>query len=208
MSFKVIKEFENKIAEFYGAPYAVSVDCCTHGIELCLRLLQAPYMEVPKHTYISVPLLSKKLGIDLKWKDEDWLDYYKIGGTNIIDAAVCWKRGSYVPGHFMCLSFQFQKHLSLGRGGMILTDDKESVDVLKKMSYDGRLPDIPWATQNIETMGYHYYMTPETATNGLKKLPQAIKTKPRQWVLSDWPDLTKMGIFNEPEGLDPYLQTR
>ena len=208
MSFEVVREFENKIAEFYGAPYAVSVDCCTHGIELCLRLLQAPYMEVPKHTYISVPLLSKKLGIDLKWKDEDWLDYYKIGGTNIIDAAVCWKKNSYVPGHFMCLSFQFQKHLSLGRGGMILTDDKKSVDKLKKMSYDGRLPDIPWATQNIETMGYHYYMTPETATKGLKKLPQAIKTKPRQWVLSDWPDLTKMGIFNEPKGVDPYLQTR
>ena len=208
MSFEVVREFENKIAEFYGAPYAVSVDCCTHGIELCLRLLQTPYMEVPKHTYISVPLLSKKLGIDLKWKDEDWLDYYKIGGTNIIDAAVCWKKNSYVPGHFMCLSFQFLKHLSLGRGGMILTDDKESVDKLKKMSYDGRLPDIPWATQNIETMGYHYYMTPETATKGLKKLPQAIKTKPRQWVLSDWPDLTKMGIFNEPKGVDPYLQTR
>ena len=208
MSFEVVREFENKIAEFYGAPYAVSVDCCTHGIELCLRLLQTPYMEVPKHTYISVPLLSKKLGIDLKWKDEDWLDYYKIGGTNIIDAAVCWKKNSYVPGHFMCLSFQFQKHLSLGRGGMILTDDKESVDKLKKMSYDGRLPDIPWATQNIETMGYHYYMAPETATKGLKKLPQAIKTKPRQWVLSDWPDLTKMGIFNEPKGVDPYLQTR
>ena len=51
-------------------------------------------------------------------------------------------------------------------------------------------------------------MTPETATKGLKKLPQAIKTKPRQWVLSDWPDLTKMGIFNEPKGVDPYLQTR
>ena len=94
----------------------------------------------------------------------------------------------------MCLSFQFRKHLSLGRGGMILTDDKESGDALKKMSYDGRLPDIPWATQNISTMGYHYYMTPETAKLGLEK-PEAIETKPRQWVLSDWPDLSKMEVF-------------
>ena len=195
MSFEVVREFENKIAEFYGAPYAVSVDCCTHGIELCLRLLQTPYMEVPKHTYISVPLLSKKLGIDLKWKDEDWLDYYKIGGTNIIDAAVCWKKNSYVPGHFMCLSFQFQKHLSLGRGGMILTDNKEAALELKKMTYDGRLPDIPWREQNIKSMGYHYYMAPETAANGLQKLPEAIKNKPKQWVITDWPDLTQMEIF-------------
>ena len=44
-------------------------------------------------------------------------------------------------------------------------------------------------------MGYHYYMAPETAMLGLKKLPNAIKTKPRKWVLEDWPDLTQMEIF-------------
>ena len=66
------------------------------------------------------------------------------------------------------LSFQFQKHLSLGRGGMILTDDKDAKDELKKMSYDGRVPDSPWRDQNISTMGYHYYMTPETAQNGIR----------------------------------------
>ena len=38
-------------------------------------------------------------------------------------------------------------------------------------------------------------MTPETAMNGLKKLPEAIKTEPRKWVVTDWPDLTKMEIF-------------
>ena len=44
MSFNKIKEFENKIAEFYGAPYAVAVDCCTHGIELCLRYQKLSYI--------------------------------------------------------------------------------------------------------------------------------------------------------------------
>tara|TARA_R100000008_G_C3524367_1_gene135748 strand:- start:155 stop:751 length:597 start_codon:yes stop_codon:yes gene_type:complete len=195
MSFKVVSDFENKIANFYGAPYAIAVDCCTHGIELCLRLLEAPYIEVPKRTYLSVPFLASKLGIDLKWKDEDWKDYYKIGGTNIIDAAVLWKKNSYIPNTFMCLSFQFQKHLSLGRGGMILTDNKEAAIELKKMSYDGRLPDIPWREQDIQTVGYHYYMNPEIAQIGLDKLPTAIKTKPRDWVVTDWPDLTKMGVF-------------
>ena len=37
MSFKKVQEFENAIAKFFGAPYAVAVDCCTHGLELCLR---------------------------------------------------------------------------------------------------------------------------------------------------------------------------
>ena len=97
----------------------------------------------------------------------------------------------------MCLSFQFQKHLSLGRGGMILTDDREAMWELKKMSYDGREPDMPWRDQNVSTVGYHYYMTPETATKGLTKLPEAINTKPRQWVIEDWPDLTQMEIFKD-----------
>ena len=63
------------------------------------------------------------------------------------------------------------------------------------MSYDGRTPDIPWREQDIQTIGYHYYMTPETATNGLMKLQIAIETKPMQWVITDWPDLTKMDVF-------------
>ena len=95
----------------------------------------------------------------------------------------------------MCLSFQYKKHLSLGRGGMILLDDATAAAELKKMSYDGRLPDVPWREQNIDTIGYHYYMTPETANLGLKKLPDAIRTPPRKWSVSDWPDLTKMEIF-------------
>jgi hypothetical protein len=42
-------------------------------------------------------------------------------------------------------------------------------------------------------------MTPETAALGIKKLAQAIKNKPRQWVISDWVDLREMDIFKEQE---------
>lgn len=195
MSFGTVTEFENKIAEYFGSKYAVATDCCTHAIELCLRYTEVPFLEVPTRTYISIPFLAKKLGIELKWKDEEWNDYYYLGDTNIIDAAVLWRKNSYINKTFMCLSFQFQKHLNLGRGGMILTNDKEAAIELKKMSYDGRNPDTPWREQNIETVGYHYYMTPEIATIGLKKLPEAMTTTPRKWVITDWPDLRKMGIF-------------
>jgi len=108
---------------------------------------------------------------------------------------VLWRKDSYIPNSFMCISFQFRKHLSLGRGGVILCQEESDSQSLKKMSYDGRVPDIPWASQNINTMGYHYYMTPEVASMGLKKLPDAIESKPRQWTLADWPDLRKMDIF-------------
>jgi dTDP-4-amino-4,6-dideoxygalactose transaminase len=195
MSFEVVNDFEQKIAHWYGSPYAVAVDCCTHGIELSLRHQNVLSITVPKRTYLSIPFLADKLGIELKWKEENWKDYYYIGDTNIIDAAVLWRKHSYIPETFMCLSFQFQKHLSLGRGGMILTDDKDARDELKRMSYDGRDPDIPWRDQDISTRGYHYYMTPETAELGLKKLPKAIETEPRKWVIEDWPDLRDMEVF-------------
>jgi hypothetical protein len=195
MSFKVIKKFEEEIANFFGSPYAVAVDCCTHSIELCLRYNKVNKFTIPRRTYLSIAFLGDKLNIDWDWKDEKWIDYYYLGGTNIIDAAVLWKSNSYIPNTFMCLSFQFQKHLSLGRGGMILTDDINARNALKRMSYDGRNPEIPWREQNIDSIGYHYYMTPETAELGLKKLPEAIKNKPIQWVIEDWPDLKEMDIF-------------
>ena len=195
MSFHVVEEFEKQISSFFGSKYAVAVDCCTHAIELCLRKQQIQKFSVPKRTYVSIPLLANKLNIDFEWRDEEWQDYYFLGGTNIVDAAVLWREDSYIPSTFMCVSFQFRKHLSLGRGGIILTDDIEDAIILKKMSYDGRTPDIPWREQNIDTFGYHYYMTPETAELGLKKLPEAIASQPRKWTINDWPDLTKMEIF-------------
>tara|TARA_B100001094_G_scaffold88543_1_gene84663 strand:+ start:3001 stop:3591 length:591 start_codon:yes stop_codon:yes gene_type:complete len=190
-----VKIFEQKIADFYGCPYAIAVDCCTHGIELCLRYTNTLHYTTPKRTYVSIPMLANKLGIDFTWEELAWEDYYFLGNTNIIDAAVNWKANSYISNTFMCLSFQFQKHLSLGRGGMILTDNIKACTALKKMSYDGRLPDIPWREQNIDSMGYHYYMTPETAKLGLEKLPEAIERKPKKWTLEEWPDLTQMEIF-------------
>ena len=167
MSFKLVYDFEISIAKFFGSQYAIAVDSCTHGIELCLRRIKVDTITVPKRTYLSIPFLANKLDIKLKWKDENWQDYYYIGDTNIIDAAVLWKENSYISGTFMCLSFQFQKHLSLGRGGMILTDDSKAAIELKKMSYDGRHPDIPCRDQNIDSFGFdkwldvknaHYFM--------------------------------------------------
>lgn len=193
--FNLVNKFESQVAEFFGAPYAVATDSCTHGIELCLRKNNYRKIVVPVRTYLSVPFLANKLNIELEWSEEEWEDYYYLGGTNVIDAAVLWKENSYIDGTYMCISFQYQKHLSLGRGGMILLDDKQDAEILKKMSYDGRLPNIPWRDQNIDTFGYHYYMTPETALLGINKLSEATLTQPRKWAYTDWPDLREMDIF-------------
>ena len=195
MSFAWVEEFEVRVAEFYNAPHAVAVDCCTHAIELCLRHTEANDIVIPARTYISVPFTAEKLNLNWSFDNFGWNDYYLIGNTNIVDAAVYCEEDGYIANTLLCLSFQYQKHLSLGRGGMILTDSYEDAVKLKKMSYDGRLPHVPWRDQDIDTVGYHYYMTPETAKLGIEKLEKAKSMKPRSWTIQDWPDLRNMSIF-------------
>ena len=194
MDFKIVELFEKKIAEFYGATYAVATDCCTHAVELSLRYTNAVQADSPKHTYISIPFTFEKLGIKWSFVDVKWHDYYYVTNS-IIDAAVYWEKDGYIPNTFMCLSFQFKKHLGLGRGGAILLDNKKDYINLKKMSYDGRIPDTLWAEQDIDSMGYHYYMTPETAGLGIDRLDTAIKTTPKKWCYQDYPNLTNMKVF-------------
>ena len=95
--FELVSQFENKVADFFGSPYAIAVDSCTHGIELCLRYEGFSKITVPTRTYISIPFLSNKLNIDMEWSEDKWQDYYYLGNTNIIDAAVLWKKDSYIP---------------------------------------------------------------------------------------------------------------
>lgn len=193
--FDIINQFESTVAKYFGSPYAVATDSCTHAIELCLRLKKYDNITIPKRTYISIPFTAEKLNLKWNWKDDLWEDSYFIGNTNIIDAAVLWKNNSYIKNSYMCLSFQYKKHLNIGRGGMILLDNEEERNILQKMSYDGRDLNSPWKEQDIDTIGYHYYMTPENAMDGLNKFKLVKDKNPKQWSYKDYPDLSKMKVF-------------
>ena len=172
----------------------MATDSCTHAIELCLRY-QTPnsIVTIPARTYISIPFTLIKLNLPYKFIDEEWQNYYFIGGTNIVDAAVYFQKNVYLRDSLMCLSFQFKKSLSLGRGGAILCSTHDEYRILKKMAYDGRSDDQPWREQNIKTIGYHYYMTPETAKLGIEKLKTAV-SNPVQGSLN-YPYLPDMDVF-------------
>ena len=195
IDFNTVTRFEQEVAEFFGAPQAVAVDCCTHGIELLLRLYQVTQTDCPRRTYLSVPMTLMKLGIDFVWNDQAWQDHYQFANTPIIDAASLWRQGAYIPGTAMVLSFQYQKPLKLGRGGMILLDREDQAEKLRSMSYDGRLRGQGWQTQQITTLGYHYYMTPETAALGLKKLEIMRSVRAQSLGARDYPDLSTLPVF-------------
>ena len=63
------------------------------------------------------------------------------------------------------------------------------------MSHDGRDPFSKelWYDQNITTLGYHYYMTPEIAQQGIDKMYKVQKTK--TWSDQDYPLLSKYEVL-------------
>ena len=63
MSFDKILKFEQALAEFTGAPYAIMTDCCTHALELCFRYDRVEFCAFTPYTYLSIPMLMHKLKI-------------------------------------------------------------------------------------------------------------------------------------------------
>ena len=93
-----VETFENKLADFTGAPYVVTTDCCTHAIELCFRLLEIKTCKFSAYTYISVPMTMSLLSVDYELSDIEWHGEYQFLGTPVWDSARCLKPGMYRHG--------------------------------------------------------------------------------------------------------------
>lgn len=198
--FDKIFEFEKKLAEYTGAPYAIMTDCCTHAIELCLRYDKITDCSFTPFTYLSIPMTMHKLGIDYTYfpdhlpHRQEWVGEYKFEATRIWDSARRLEKDMYHPGQMQCLSFGHTKPLHIGRGGAILLDDKKAYDAIIRMRYDGRDLNItPWQDQKEFTIGYHYKPTPEEAVQGLALL-EGIREFPVRPQPVAYPDLRNINI--------------
>tara|TARA_B110000305_G_C19328554_1_gene582740 strand:- start:380 stop:1036 length:657 start_codon:yes stop_codon:yes gene_type:complete len=172
--YDIIFKFEEQLAEYTGAPYAVTTDCCTHAMELCFRYLESigekptDLISIPKHTYLSVPMMLKKINIPFNYYDNDWIGEYQFHGSPVWDSARLLAEQMYIGKDFQCLSFGVGKPLQLGRGGAILTSSKSAYEWLSRARSDGRdLKISPWKDDTYEFIGYHYNMTIEQAAKGI-----------------------------------------
>jgi len=195
--FEKILEFETALAQFTGAPYVVMTDCCTHAIELCMRYDGVESCEFTPYTYLSIPMLMHKLGVEYQYlnhKWQHWVGEYPFQGTRIWDSARRLERGMYRPEQMQCVSFGHDKPLPIGRGGAILLDDIKAYHDLLAMRYDGRdLTVSPWVSQQKFRVGYHYRPTIEEAERGLKLLSQYQSQPPRAVV---YPDCRQISIVS------------
>lgn len=176
-AFNPVRQFEETIAKYCGSSYAVAVESCTAALFLCCKYVQIWWVDIPKHTYHGVPNSIIHAGGFVAFTDEKWYKkgYYKLKPYPIYDSAVNFVKGMYIPDTYWCLSFQYQKHIPIGRGGMILTDSQEAVKWFRKARCNGRR-EVPRHQDKINSLGWNMYMTPEQASRGLV-LFEVIKDK-------------------------------
>jgi dTDP-4-amino-4,6-dideoxygalactose transaminase len=196
--FQAILDFETAVAEFTGAPYCVTTDCCTHAIEIAFRLTHTNgVISFPSRTYLSVPMTLRKLKIPYVFTNESWHGSYQFKGSAVYDYARRFEPNMYESGTIQCVSFGLSKPLQIGQGGCLLTDDVKIYQEASRMRYDGR--DIfnysPWSTQKKFRLGYHYYMRPEECVVGLNLLEQK-KFTPQLPKHFDYPDCNDIEIVD------------
>lgn len=198
----LVLEFEQMVAEYCGSKYAVACDSNSNAIKLVLEYLNIKNTEIiiPKNTYVSVPMQIIHSGNYPKFDDIRWDGMYKFGGVPIVDAATAFYEGMYydtLDETYMILSFHHRKILNIGKGGMILTNDKNFVYWCRPMIYDGRHIDTMYTEDEFECIGYHMYMTPEDAQRGIEIFKTLDKNIQNCGSWETYKDLTEQPIFKK-----------
>lgn len=199
--YQIVKIFEKEVAEYTGAPYAVSVDSCTNALFLCCMYenIKGKKVEIPKRTYLSVPQSIIHAGGEVVFDNRQWKGVYQLKNTNIYDAAKRFTSDMYISGSHMCLSFHIKKHLKIGKGGMILTDNEKAVEWFKKARYEGRTEGVRYHDDDIDMIGWNMYMTPQEAAHGLallQNMPEFNEDLPEE---PKYRDLTEFTYFKNFE---------
>jgi|TARA_A100001515_G_scaffold144839_1_gene150284 dTDP-4-amino-4,6-dideoxygalactose transaminase len=191
--------FEKKVAKFAGSKYAVAIDCCSHGLFLCMKYLKCKdTITIPKHTYVSAPMQILHAGCKVEFEDLEWSGIYQFKPYPIWDGAVRWTKNMFVGGDALqVVSFQIKKRVPIGRGGIIMTNSKEAYDWLKYASYDGRDLNKYYADDDFKMVGWHFYMTPEDAARGILLMDQIPEVNEDTGHSNTYSDLSNKKIFKQ-----------
>lgn len=203
--YKVVQMFEDEVADYTGAKYAVSLDNCTNALFLCCKYFNVKDVKIPSKTYLSVPQSIIHAGgnviFDKREEANNWKGIYQLRPYPIYDAAKRFTSGMYIPKTFMCLSFHIKKHLKVGKGGMILTDDSDAVEWFKTARYEGRSEKL-YHEDDIKMLGWNMYMTPQQASHGLALMQNIPVFNADLGENDGYKDLTQFTVFKNYECIE------
>ena len=200
---EIIDGFERKIAHFSGAKYGVSISSCTNAIFLSLQYLLSigeiktgDTITIPSHTFLSVPCQLKLCGFKIHFTNKKWSGMYPLCPTRVHDCATRFTEGMFIGGdNLQCLSFQYRKQLKIGRGGMVITEDKDAYEWLKMARINGRHEGVSQADEVLEFCGWNMYMTAEQCARGLTLFEALPKKNPDCGSNETYPDISKQKVF-------------
>ena len=143
------------------------------------------------------------------FRDEDWLGAYQLRPLKVWDCARWFTGNMYRravcqvynetrmfewSGQMLCVSFHASKTLGIEQGGAILHDNPEADAWLRRARFDGRTEGVAPKDDTFNQIGWHAYMNPSTAAQGilrLHSLPRHNAPLPND----EYPELDKMEIF-------------
>lgn len=202
-------DFERALCEYTGAPFAVATTSCTMALLLAVawefrldtrlrgHLIKEqirPEVQIPKCTYVSVPMSIMHAGGCPVFRDEQWSGEYQLKPLPVWDAARRFTSGMYVPGRMQCVSFHAAKILGDTQGGAILHDNADADAWLRRARFDGRTPGVAPKEDTFDMIGWHAYLSPDVAARllfHLSVLPKHNADLP--W--DEYPDLSTWRIF-------------
>lgn len=162
----IVTKFEDTIANYVGAKYAVTFNSATSALFLAL---------LNKNTTITVPSMIPPVVLnaiitsgnkhnfidDINWVGDSYV-LHDFGDYKIVDSAQKLEKNQFKnecnPNDLMVFSFYPTKPVGSSDGGMIVSDDLEKIIHLREMALNG----MSYANNNwertIKFAGYKMYM--------------------------------------------------
>jgi dTDP-4-amino-4,6-dideoxygalactose transaminase len=162
----VVEEFEQNIANYVGAKYAVSLNSATSAIFL-LMLNKGIEVTIPS---IIPPVVANAIitsGNKVKFNDDvDWVGgsyiLHNFGDYKIVDSAQKLERNQYInecnDDDLMVFSHYPTKPVGSSDGGMIVSNNKEKIDQIRILSKNGNTIEKNSWERSIVVPGYKLYM--------------------------------------------------
>lgn len=204
--YDVTNEFEKRLADYTGAPYAVTLDNQSNGLFLALMYekVGGTTITIPERTYPSVPCEIIHAGAKVAFGAVEGTTLkgaYQLKPSRVWDSALRFTADMYLPNTHMCISFTGPyKHFKLSKGGAILTDDYQAYLWFKRARYSGRR-ECSYHDDHFDMLGWNFYMMPELATRGLLLMNQFYNPDGSKKHNADlelpYPNLSKFPIYTQ-----------
>ena len=209
--YKITDDFEKELGRYTGAPYVITLDNMSNALFLSLyyeknitKTITGDTITIPNRTYPSVPceIIHSGLKVDFDLVDGRTIKgAYQLKGSNVWDSALRFTADMYIPKSHICVSFTGPyKHFKLSKGGAILTDSHDAYLWFKRARYSGRR-ECSYHDDNLDMLGWNFYMMPELATRGMLLMNQFYNIDGTKKHYEDlelpYPDLSKFKIYKK-----------